>query len=94
MTKKWKEKEMLKKSWDTILESNITYKYYYREDYFKNTIKEKPVKTGTTIAKNSPPWGRRQERVRAWERKGEERVTAREKWRGGSGKWPSEHPYL
>lgn len=44
---------MLKKSWDTILESNITYKYYYREDYFKNTIKEKPVKTGTTIAKIS-----------------------------------------
>jgi hypothetical protein len=50
---KIKEKRNNKKGENTILKSNSTYKYHYRECHIKDTIKEKPVKTSVIIAKNS-----------------------------------------
>ena len=50
---KIKEKRNNKKGENTILKSNNTYKYHYREGHIYDTIKEKPVKTSVIIAKNS-----------------------------------------
>jgi hypothetical protein len=42
-----------KTAYNTILESNRTYKYCYREGYIENTIRKKPIKRSTIIAKKN-----------------------------------------